>query len=81
MCSPPSPGPQTCRCFSVAVDRPIDDAPRGHPWYGWNEYTPPGIYPVCTLGADVIPEMDQNTFADRLAQGDALVVDVRGARE
>jgi hypothetical protein len=29
----------------------------------------------------VIPEMDQNTFADRLAQGDALVVDVRGARE
>jgi len=29
----------------------------------------------------VIPEIDQNTFGDRLAQGDALVVDVREAGE
>jgi rhodanese-related sulfurtransferase len=29
----------------------------------------------------VIPEIDQNTFAARLAEGDALVVDVREARE
>jgi rhodanese-related sulfurtransferase len=29
----------------------------------------------------VIPEIDQNTFAARIAQGDALVVDVREARE
>ena len=27
----------------------------------------------------MIPEIDQNTFADRIAQGDALVVDVREA--
>jgi rhodanese-related sulfurtransferase len=29
----------------------------------------------------VIPEIDQNTFATRLADGDALVIDVREARE
>lgn len=29
----------------------------------------------------MIPEIDQNTFADRLARGDALVVDVRETRE
>ena len=29
----------------------------------------------------MIPEIDQNTFAARLAEGDALVVDVREARE
>jgi rhodanese-related sulfurtransferase len=29
----------------------------------------------------VIPEIDQDTFADRLADGNALVVDVREARE
>jgi rhodanese-related sulfurtransferase len=29
----------------------------------------------------VIPQIDQNTFAACLAQGDALVVDVREARE
>ena len=29
----------------------------------------------------MIPEIDQNTFGDRLAQGDALVVDVRESRE
>ena len=29
----------------------------------------------------MIPEIDQNTFAARIAQGDALVVDVREARE
>ncbi|WP_199584112.1 rhodanese-like domain-containing protein [Blastococcus sp. TF02A-30] len=29
----------------------------------------------------MIPEIDQNAFAARLAEGDALVVDVREARE
>ncbi len=29
----------------------------------------------------MIPEIDQNTFATQLAEGDALVVDVREARE
>jgi rhodanese-related sulfurtransferase len=29
----------------------------------------------------VIPEIDQNTLADRLADGDAFVLDVREARE
>ena len=29
----------------------------------------------------MIPEIDQNTFAARIAEGDALVVDVREARE
>lgn len=29
----------------------------------------------------MIPEIDQNTFAGRLAEGDALVIDVREARE
>ena len=29
----------------------------------------------------MIPEIDQNTFAARIAEGDALVVDVREGRE
>ena len=45
-------------------------------------HTPPGIGTQSELQElNVIPEIDQNTFAGRLAQGGALVVDVREARE
>jgi hypothetical protein len=37
---------------------------------------------VCSLtGADVIPDLDHNTFAARLTEDDVLVVDVRESRE